>query len=552
MSTLATELNVPPNSRHAFDELIAKTSQRLNRTLTSTDLAEWKDSLLSAAAEVDINAFIELPSTSAKIAAVDATVRQRTALTESLIFTCVYGKQGNRAISFEEALSRVLREFADRRAPGSVEYRRGKFDERHLAIRTAAFPYKPACGTAKGAPVIEAIDSSTTPPTLLGYLSVDKKGYIDDLSVLPRCQGFGVAQGIVTKTAELLKAEGASTLSLHVRALNKPALRLYAKLGLTAGENEFPPWYDWHGGFHLEGPISTIAKHHMPWSQYHASKNKEKASVSSSSSQLPDFVSLFKSVSAARGGSRSQTGASNCGATAVMTQIAALGVKEDPSGELIVRSRDYSTRSLFTFLQSRSKAGCTGEDLVTGAKSLSGNTCTAVFYPTGPEPPRGLAKWLAEMVHLGAAPIATINTQLDGADFWHHQAVLGVYPNRKKLMMANPCEEVDEAELARLLGSKSEMLIYKEDVLQRCPPSAEDLKGMRDAKRWAALKVADQVEEVMAGKKARGAHDRVIIPASYTPGITLIAKNGSEAAQRIAEGAQMVEGGLVGQGPWRK
>ena len=45
MSTLATELNVPPNSRHAFDELIAKTSQRLNRTLTSTDLAEWKDSL---------------------------------------------------------------------------------------------------------------------------------------------------------------------------------------------------------------------------------------------------------------------------------------------------------------------------------------------------------------------------------------------------------------------------------------------------------------------------------------------------------------------------
>ena len=68
MSTLATELNVPPNSRHAFDELIAKTSQRLNRTLTSTDLAEWKDSLLSAAAEVDINAFIELPSTSATIA----------------------------------------------------------------------------------------------------------------------------------------------------------------------------------------------------------------------------------------------------------------------------------------------------------------------------------------------------------------------------------------------------------------------------------------------------------------------------------------------------
>ena len=33
----------------------------------------------------------------------------------------------------------------------------------------------------------------------------------------------------------------------------------------------------------------------------------------------------------------------------------------------------------------------------------------------------------------------------------------------------------------------------------------------------------------MAGGVARGDGDRVVIPASYTPGITLIAKVGSEA-----------------------
>ena len=47
---------------------------------------------------------------------------------------------------------------------------------------------------------------------------------------------------------------------------------------------------------------------------------------------------------------------------------------------------------------------------------------------------------------LGALPIATINTQLDGADYWHHQAVLGVWPRQAKVLLANPCEAQAEAE----------------------------------------------------------------------------------------------------------
>jgi len=225
----------------------------------------------------------------------------------------------------------------------------------------------------------------------------------------------------------------------------------------------------------------------------------------------------------------------------VSTQLAALGVRESPQGEVVVRARDYHTRSLYTYLNSRSKAGCTADDLVSGAGSLSAGACVAAFFPTGPSPPSGLCAWLAEMLALGAAPIATINTQLDGADYWHHQAVLGVFPQKRRIMLANPCEEVDEAELARLLGSSSEMLIYRSDVLQRCPPSAADVKAMREG-RWAALQVAEQIEEVMAGGVARGDGDRVVIPASYTPGITLIAKVGSEAATQLR---------AIGLGPWR-
>jgi membrane-associated PAP2 superfamily phosphatase len=103
------------------------------------------------------------------------------------------------------------------------------------------------------------------------------------------------------------------------------------------------------------------------------------------------------------------------------------GVAESPTGSVVVRSRDYATRSLWAYLQSRSRAGCTADDLVAGAHTLSGGACVAAFFPTGPSPPRGLSAWLGGMIAAGAAAIATMNTQLDGADYWHHQAVRATY-----------------------------------------------------------------------------------------------------------------------------
>ena len=243
------------------------------------------------------------------------------------------------------------------------------------------------------------------------------------------------------------------------------------------------------------------------------------------------FVTLWPSELEAKQ-APSQTGASNCGEAAVRASLMALRIAEHPGGGVTVRARDYGTRSLTAYLKSRSLAGCTGADLVDGAFSLSGGKAEAKFFATGPEPPVGLLAWLAEWIESGAAPIVTINTQLDGADYWHHQAVLGVRPDTQQITLANPFEHVSEAEVARLLGSSSVLLVMPSDVLQRCPPPAEELEMLRADPRYAALDVAGHVEKMMANRSG-GA--KLAIPASYLPGITLICPVGSEAALRLKE-----------------
>ena len=243
------------------------------------------------------------------------------------------------------------------------------------------------------------------------------------------------------------------------------------------------------------------------------------------------FVTLWPSEREAQR-APSQTGASNCGEAAVKASLMALHIAEHPGGGVTVRSRDYGARSLTAYLKSRALAGCTGADLVDGASSLSGGRAVAKFFATGPEPPLGLLAWLAKWIECGAAPIVTINTQLDGADYWHHQAVLGVRPDRQQITLANPFEHASEAEVARLLGSTSVLLVMPSDVLQRCPPPDAELAMLRAEPKFAALDVAGHVEKMMANRSGGG---KLAIPASYLPGITLICPVGSEAALRLKE-----------------
>jgi len=244
------------------------------------------------------------------------------------------------------------------------------------------------------------------------------------------------------------------------------------------------------------------------------------------------FISLWPSEREAR--APSQTGASNCGQTSVITSLMALKINEDPCGEVTVRARNYGTRSLTAYLKSRALAGCTGADLVTGAASLSGGQAEAKFFATGTEPPEGLVDFLADFISAGAAPVVTINTQLDGADYWHHQAVLGVRRGSRTITLANPVETVSEAEVARLLGSASVMLVMASDVLQRCPPPAEEIELLR-APQWAKFDVVGQVEKLMKMTAHDSHSHRIAIPASYVPGVTMIAPAGSGAARKVRE-----------------
>ena len=80
------------------------------------------------------------------------------------------------------------------------------------------------------------------------------------------------------------------------------------------------------------------------------------------------------------------------------------------------------------------------------------------------------------------------------------------------------------------------MLIFPDDVTPRRASAPDDLPKMRAAPAWAALRVAEQIEELLAGGTPRGLHGRITIPASYTPGVTLLAKAGSDAAAFLAAG----------------
>ena len=52
----------------------------------------------------------------------------------------------------------------------------------------------------------------------------------------------------------------ALSLSLDVRAANVPAIKLYTKLGFRFGDNAFPGFLDWDGGFSGEASAAAIAE----------------------------------------------------------------------------------------------------------------------------------------------------------------------------------------------------------------------------------------------------------------------------------------------------
>ncbi|XP_068620689.1 uncharacterized protein [Battus philenor] len=243
-----------------------------------------------------------------------------------------------------------------------------------------------------------------------------------------------------------------------------------------------------------------------------------------------------------------QIGTSACGATAVANVFIALGVPvnvERINSAVGTRQR-ANDAPVPRYLLSRSVAGCTAADLVSGIQRASDGLVTARFFSTYPDRAFSLSHWIADWISVGAVPILTLNLQVgcegEIPDAWHHQMVFGVSP--RGIYLCNPVECVSESTLWPRLTSPSVLLVRTRDILDRLNVDTDltPLMVVPD-RRFHTLNVLGQVANVIREWRARGWSKRgertrhVCIPASYQAGITVAALTGSEAHRRLMHAA---------------
>ncbi|KAM4601669.1 uncharacterized protein ACJ7VT_019717 [Polymixia lowei] len=238
-----------------------------------------------------------------------------------------------------------------------------------------------------------------------------------------------------------------------------------------------------------------------------------------------------------------QIGVSACGATAVVDVLQVLGVEVAPEeADHCVHTRLRRNESpLPDYLLSRSEAGATHTQLITGAEQASQGKVMGRFFHFHPHRRLRLVPWLARWIRRGAVPVATMNMQLavpegeEVPDAWHHQLIFGVAPD--VVFMTNPLDVVSEGEVHQRLCSESVLLIRREDVLQRLTPgcSLSSLSEGQSDPRWKSLDVEGQVRQMVLQEERddqpRLAH--IVIPAAYSSGVTLFALRDSALGQEL-------------------
>ncbi|XP_030014630.1 uncharacterized protein LOC115436056 [Sphaeramia orbicularis] len=242
-----------------------------------------------------------------------------------------------------------------------------------------------------------------------------------------------------------------------------------------------------------------------------------------------------------------QIGASACGATAVVDVLKALGVSVAPEEvDSCVQTRLRRNESpLPDYLLSRSEAGATHAQLISGAEEASKGKVVGHFFHLHPRRRVNLVPWLARWIRRGAVPIATMNMQLavpegeELPDAWHHQLIFGVAPNA--VFMTNPLDVVSEDEVHQRLCSESVLLIRREDVLQRLTPDCclSDLMDHCDP-RWRDLDVQGQVKQMAEEEEEEEDNlTHIKIPAAYRSGITLFALRHSHLGQELLDSPEL-------------
>ncbi|XP_043095578.1 uncharacterized protein LOC122345473 isoform X1 [Puntigrus tetrazona] len=246
-----------------------------------------------------------------------------------------------------------------------------------------------------------------------------------------------------------------------------------------------------------------------------------------------------------------QIGASACGATAVVDVLQALGITVTPEtvDHCVRTSLRRNQAPLHDYLHSRSQAGATHLQLVSGAQQASGGRVVGRFFGLYPRRRLKLVPWLARWIRRGAVPIATMNMQRavpegeEIPDAWHHQLIFGVAPGA--VFMTNPLDVVSEEEVHERLCSESVLLVRREDVLKRLTPDAHlsQISDQHPDLRWKALHVEDQVRQ-MIGEEERKDEERpktmhLMIPAAYSSGVTFFAPRDSDVAQELLSSSDL-------------
>ncbi|KAJ3584720.1 hypothetical protein NHX12_015215 [Muraenolepis orangiensis] len=232
-----------------------------------------------------------------------------------------------------------------------------------------------------------------------------------------------------------------------------------------------------------------------------------------------------------------QIGVSACGATAVLDVLRVLGLGQALLAEeanCCVRTRLRRNESPLTdYLLSRSEAGATHAQLISGAEELSGGRVAGRFFHLHPRRRVRLGRWLAGWIRGGAVPVATMNMQVavpsgeEVPDAWHHQLMF-----------------VSESLVHQRLCSESVLLIRREDVLQRFSP-ADRLSSLSEScadPRWRTLDVEGQVRQMVLEEEERGGQSKmahIVIPAAYSSGVTVFALRESDSGRELLAAAQL-------------
>lgn len=228
-----------------------------------------------------------------------------------------------------------------------------------------------------------------------------------------------------------------------------------------------------------------------------------------------------------------QIAPSSCGATAVLNVLNALRLPltnltiENVQECVGTRFRD-NNGPLMDYLISRSKAGCTHRELISGLYKVSNGRVYSRFFHMYPERFVNLQRWLGYWIQQGAVPIATLNLQKSRGeipDSWHHQMIFGV--DADGIYLTNPLEYVEASQLWPQLSSESVLLVRRQDVLSRFNYKTDlsNLIRLEDV-RWRDVNVVGQLAKLVRESRREGRPGSTItshlkIPADYKAGITL-------------------------------